>query len=63
MHLFQFLLHHAQVTLRCGEVFVTEHFLDVSKVGTAAQHLRRQGVAEDVGGDPFPDPGLALVCA
>jgi len=40
---------------------VAEHFLDVAQVGSGAQHLGGQRVAEDVGSDPFFDPGFARV--
>jgi hypothetical protein len=41
------------VDLGCGEVGVTEHGLDHSQVGTTCQQVRRKGVTQDMGSDPF----------
>ena len=59
MHSFQSLLINMSIDLRCGNVRMTEHFLDDAKISSVPQEMRRKAVPQKMRVDVLFESGAA----
>ena len=61
MDLLQPLPSHMRIDLRRGDIRVTKHHLNGTKVCPSFQEMTCEGVTEKMGADPFPNARIPAV--